>query len=368
VEGSNRQLTPLDRLFLDRSYELAARGTGNTSPNPPVGAVVVRDGFVVGEGYHHCAGSPHAESCALAQAGAQAHGATVYVSLEPCRHMGRTPPCTDALREAGIARVVAGACDPTAFGGGAAELRAHGIPVAVAGDPAARDLIEIFARANESKRPYLALKMAMSLDGFVASRSGVQQRLGCETEERYVRELRIAHDAVMVGAGTIRIDDPQLTVRPPHDRVRPYVRIVAAGSEPLSARSRLFAAQEGYAKTIVLAPSGLCDRLIELRNVADVAEIGDANEVSLDLALAMKALHERGVSSVLCEGGPRLGAALLAANLVDRVYWAIAPRFLASDAAAPVLSGADAGNVRIKIDRVERLGEDVLISGTLARV
>jgi len=157
-------------------------------------------------------------------------------------------------------------------------------------------------------------------------------------------------------------------VRPPHDRIRPYVRVVAAGRTALPARARIFAAHEGYAKTIVLVSPGLRDRFGELRNVAELVEIGDANDVSLNLGLALKALGERGIASVLCEGGPRLGAALLAARLVDRVYWAVAPRFLTSDAAVPVLWGADASSVRIKFDRVERLGEDVLISGTLPRV
>ena len=266
MENAHRQLKPLDELYLQRSYELAARGIGNTSPNPPVGAVLVRDGQIVGEGYHHRAGSAHAETNALAQAGSNGRGATVYVSLEPCRHVGATPPCTQALVEAGVARVVAGTLDPTEHGGGASELRARGIEVSVAEDPAARDLIETFARATTGERPYAALKMAMSLDGAIASRSGVRERLGSEAEERYVRELRTAFDAVMVGAGTVRVDDPQLTVRPPHDRVRPYTRVVACGSGGISPRSRMFAAEPEYTQTIVLAPAGLRATFEELRD------------------------------------------------------------------------------------------------------
>ncbi|HEY6450325.1 MAG TPA: bifunctional diaminohydroxyphosphoribosylaminopyrimidine deaminase/5-amino-6-(5-phosphoribosylamino)uracil reductase RibD, partial [Candidatus Cybelea sp.] len=143
MESLRRQLTPLDALYLQRSYELAARGIGNTSPNPPAGALVVRDGRVVGEGYHRRAGVAHAEPQALEQAGSNARGSTVYVSLEPCRHVGRTPPCTTALIEAGVARVVAGTLDPTDHGG-ADQLRKAGIEFAVAEDPAARRLIEIF--------------------------------------------------------------------------------------------------------------------------------------------------------------------------------------------------------------------------------
>lgn len=360
---TNRELSPLDDLFLQRTYELAARAIGSTSPNPPVGAVVVRAGRVVGEGFHHRAGAAHAEPSALAQAGSQARGATLYVSLEPCRHAGRTPPCTHALLEAGVTRVVAGTRDPTPHGGGAAELRGRGIEVVVADDAVARELIEVFARANVSERPYVALKMATSLDGMIASRAGVQERLGSEAEERYVRELRTAYDAVMVGAGTVRIDDPRLTVRPPHDRARPYVRVVACQRDAISPRSRLFAAEEAYAKTIVLAPGGLRERFDELRAVADVIDVGGPKAVALDASEAMKALRAHGIFSVLCEGGPKLGASLLAGALVDRVYWALTPRFLQSGHAVPVLSGADLSHLRLRFDRVERLGPDVLISG-----
>ena len=365
MQSSDRKLTPLDDLFLQRAYELAARGIGSTAPNPPAGAVVVRNERLVGEGYHHRAGDAHAEPIALAQAGARARGATVYVSLEPCRHVGRTPPCTRALIEAGVARVVAGTLDPTEHGG-AAQLREQGIDVVVAGDAAARDLIEIFTRSILLERPYVALKMAMSLDGVVASRPGVRERIGSPEEERYVRELRIAFDAVMVGAGTVRIDDPALSVRPPHDRVRPYVRVIACEREPLSAESRLFTSvPNGYARTILLVPAGLRDRFVTLRDVAEVLAIGTPDAASLDLAAAMKALRAHDIVSVLCEGGPRLGASLLSAGAVDRVYWAIAPHFRNAGEGVPVLSGADLSGVSVRFDRVEHAGPDVVLSGTV---
>lgn len=360
------ELTPLDELYLQRAYELAARSAGDTAPNPPVGAIVVRDGAVVGEGYHRRAGGAHAETNALHQAGPKSRGATVYVSLEPCRHVGRTPPCTGALIEAGVARVVAGTFDPSEHGGGAAQLRESGIDVCVADDAAARALIEIFARGSASERPYVALKMAMSLDGFVTRRSGVRERLGSPGEERYVRELRIVHDAVMVGAGTVRVDDPQLSVRPPHDRTRPYTRIVACERDCVDPRSRIFETARGYAKTVVLAPAGARERFAELQGAADVLFAGAPDAVELDLRVAMKVLRAHGIFSVLCEGGPTLAASLLAAEQVDRVYWAIAPRFLHNDDAVGVLSGADLSGLdaRLRFDRVERAGDDVIISGT----
>jgi diaminohydroxyphosphoribosylaminopyrimidine deaminase/5-amino-6-(5-phosphoribosylamino)uracil reductase len=369
VEQPPHSLTPLDELYLQRAYELAARGIGSTSPNPPVGAVVVRENRIVGEGYHHRAGDAHAEANALRQAEGGAQGATLYVSLEPCRHVGRTPPCARAVIEAGIVRVVAGTLDPTLHGG-AAELREHGVDVAVANDPIAADLIEPFARAATLERPFVALKMAMSLDGAIASRPGVEERLTGEDARRYVRDLRVAHDAVMVGAGTVRVDDPRLTVRPPHHRLRPYLRVVLCQTEGVSARNRIFNIEEGYAKTVVLAPSGLANRLEELHDVADVIGVGPPESLVLDLPQALKALRAHGIYSVLCEGGPTLAAQLIAAGQVDRFYWAIAPLFLRSASAVPVLTGEDLppSGVRLRFDRMERTGEDIVISGTFANV
>jgi diaminohydroxyphosphoribosylaminopyrimidine deaminase / 5-amino-6-(5-phosphoribosylamino)uracil reductase len=361
VGNRNGTLTPIDRLFLERTYELAARGLGGTLPNPPVGALVVRDGEVVGEGHHHRAGEPHAESQALQRAGSKAYGATLYVSLEPCRHVGRTPPCTDAVIASGVARVVAGTYDPAGHGG-AAQLRERGIEVTVHDDPAARDLIEVFARTLRGERPYVALKMAASLDGFVTSRHGVRERLGSPQEERYVRDLRTAYDAVMVGAGTVRIDDPMLTVRPAHDRARPYVRVVVCDRDTVPPESRVFNSIERYDRTIVLVPRSASARFEALQGVGDVVELDSGGDGRLDLTQAMRALRERGILSVLCEGGPQLGASLIAAGLIDRIYWAIAPRFLGSPHAVPALCGADLTDVALQFDRAERAGPDVIIS------
>lgn len=361
------RLTPLDRLFLERACELAARGTGSSAPNPPVGAVVVRDGRILGEGYHHRAGAAHAETHALARAGAGARGATLYVSLEPCARAGRVPACTPGLVEAGLARVVCGTGDPNPrnAGRGIAYLRERGVRVDVAGDARARELIEPFAGWIASPRPYLALKMAMSLDGAIASRPGIRETIGCEAERLYVRDLRIAYDAVMVGAGTVRVDDPLLTVRPPSHRLRPYQRVVVCETETIAAASRILASVEGYARTIVLAPAGLRHRFDNLRDSADVRFVGAPEGDRLDLRVATESLREAGICSVLCEGGPTLGARLIAAGLVDRFYWAIAPRLLRTRDAVPVLAGVDfaALRPRLHFDRTQRVGDDVVLSG-----
>lgn len=365
------RMESIDRLYLDRAYELAARGIGNTSPNPAVGAVVVRDGAIVGEGYHHRAGEPHAEVNALEAAGDLAQGATLYVSLEPCNHEGRTPPCTQAILRAGIARVVIGTADPnplTERNSGLASLREAGVAIEVAGDTQAFALIEPFARAISAKRPFVTLKMACSLDGFVAAQHGRQEWLTGPQARDFVRDLRITHDAVAVGAGTVRIDNPQLTVRPAHDRLRPYVRVVVCENDTVDAGANVFVQQEGYARTMVLAPAGLADRFSNLRGVADVVFVGDEGSTQLDVREAFRSLYSRGISAVVCEGGPTMAGTLFGKGLVDRFCWIVAPRLLRTQNAVPVLASGNLFTVAgLRFDRLERLGDDVLISGIVDR-
>lgn len=358
-------MNALDRLFLERANELARRGVGNTSPNPPVGAVVVRDGRIIGEGYHHRAGEAHAEVDALRAAG-DALGATLYVSLEPCNHFGRTPPCSRAVVEAGIARVVIGAADPNpkTDGGGVRYLEEHRIAVEVAGDAGSRAIIEPFAHAIRAQRPYVTLKMAMSIDGFVASTRGVQQWLTGPQAREFVRELRIAHDAVAVGAGTVRIDNPRLTVRPPHHRLVPYHRVVLCETDPVPSRSLIFSPRQGYATTILAAPGGARERFAHLESVADVLYVGTRDSRQLDIAQTFIELRRRSVTSLLCEGGPTFAGKLFELGLVDRFYGLVAPQLLRSEGAVPVLAGSTLPQVRgLRFDRVERVGPDLLIAG-----
>jgi diaminohydroxyphosphoribosylaminopyrimidine deaminase / 5-amino-6-(5-phosphoribosylamino)uracil reductase len=363
-------VNPLDRLYLERAYELAMRGIGSTSPNPAVGAVIVRDGEIAGEGYHHRAGEPHAEVNALLSAGENARGATLYVSLEPCNHHGRTSPCSHAVAEARVARVVIGARDPNpkTNGGGIGYLRDRGVEVEIVEDPRALAIVEPFARAIRAQRPYVSLKMAMSMDGFIASQPGRQEWLTGQEAREYVRELRIEHDAVAVGAGTVRVDNPQLTVRPAHHRLREYVRVVACETDAVDPASAVFASEAGYGKTIVLAPAGASARFTELHGVGDVILVGARNEMDLDMDAAFRALRDRGINSVLCEGGPTMAGHLLAKGLVDRFHWLIAPRLLGSESAVPVVTAGALGDVRgLRFDRVEQLGRDMLVSGIIER-
>ncbi|GAC1572478.1 MAG: bifunctional diaminohydroxyphosphoribosylaminopyrimidine deaminase/5-amino-6-(5-phosphoribosylamino)uracil reductase RibD [Candidatus Elarobacter sp.] len=300
-------------------------------------------------------------------------GATAYVSLEPCDHHGRTPPCTGALLEAGIARVAIGALDPNpaTASGGVRRLRDHGVEVDVLDDERAGALIERFRWIVAHDRPYVTLKMAASLDGYVASRPGTQQWLtGPQVRER-VRDLRIEHDAVMVGAGTIRSDDPQLTVRPHATRRKPYVRIVVCETDAIPLASRVLAPApdapaDGSARTIVLAPAGARSRFAALASHADVVDAGDAGARALDLTAALVALRERDIATVLCEGGPTLAGRLLRYGLVQRLVWYVAPVLLRTETAVPVLAGADlTGRNGWRFDRIERVGDDMQLSADL---
>lgn len=358
----------IDRLFLERANELARRGAGNTSPNPAVGAVVVAGGRIVGEGYHHRAGEPHAEVHALQMAGDLARGATLYVSLEPCNHFGRTPPCSHAVRDAGITRAVIGAEDPNpkTARGGIAYLREAGIDVEVAHDADSRAIIEPFERAMRNKRPYVSLKMAMSLDGFIAGSRGVQQWLTGTQAREFVRELRIAHDAVGVGAGTVRVDNPRLTVRPEHRRLLPYRRVVLCETDPVDPQSLIFVPRDGYAPTIVLAPGGARERFASLERVADVLYVGSPDALQLDLKQALRDLLAAGITSLLCEGGPTLAARLFESRLVDRFYGLVAPTLLRAPGAVPVLAAGTLPEVPgLRFDRVERVGADLLVAGII---
>lgn len=349
----------------------ALRASGCVAPNPLVGAVIERDGTVLATGFHAFAGALHAEAAAL-EACDDARGATLYVTLEPCRHYGKQPPCVDTIVRRGIARVVVGTMDPNPVtnGRGVAELRAAGVEVDVVDSAACARLIEGFTVWTTTTRPYIALKMAASLDGCVTDRAGTRRQLTGDAWQAVVRELRIAHDGVLVGAGTVRVDDPLLTVRPPAQRARKFVRIVACETDTVPETSRVFAPVDGYVRTIVLAPAGLQDRFTNLANVADLAFVGGSDDRTLDLRAAVTDLRARGIYSAVCEGGPTLAAGLIAEGLVDRVHWAIAPLLLRTDDSVPALVGRNLGamSLHVAFDRSEAVGDDVYVSGKIVHV
>jgi diaminohydroxyphosphoribosylaminopyrimidine deaminase/5-amino-6-(5-phosphoribosylamino)uracil reductase len=335
--------------------------------------VIVRDGRTLGEGWHHRKGEPHAEAEALRavrEGGGDPRGATMYVTLEPHDHQSTMPPCSVAIVEAQLARVVVGTLDPNPLthGRGVARMRGAGIDVEVVDDAASCALIERFAFGLRAPMPFVTLKMAMSLDGYVAPAAVPFPVTGPQARAA-VHALRAAHDAVMVGAGTVRVDDPLLTVRPHRSRRAPYARVVVCETGPISPDSRVLRAPadappHAYRPTIVTAPAGAAARFATLAERAELVLVGGPDETQLDLPAALGALRERGLTSILCEGGPTLAGRLLAAGLVQRLIWLIAPRFLRAEGALPVLAGADLralGN-GWEFERVERVGDDLMLT------
>jgi diaminohydroxyphosphoribosylaminopyrimidine deaminase/5-amino-6-(5-phosphoribosylamino)uracil reductase len=332
-----------DLRHLARAIELAERGPGQATPNPNVGAVVARDGEVVGEGRHERYGGPHAEVNALADAGEAARGATLYVSLEPCAHHGQTPPCTDAIVAAGVARVVVGSDDPSekAAGRGLGILRDEGIDVVVpGGELAARARLtnQAFRKHVRTGRPWVLFKSAMTLDGKVATPTGDSKWISGESSRRLAHEWRASVDAVAVGVGTALADDPQLTAR--FDGVpRQPRRVVFDSLARLPLDSQLVAAADAVPVTVIV--SRAADRrdthALEAAG-ADVVVASGENEPAR-VRSALVQLGDRGLTSMLLEGGPHLAGAFFDAGEIDEVRLFLAPLLVGGRAARDPLEG-----------------------------
>jgi diaminohydroxyphosphoribosylaminopyrimidine deaminase/5-amino-6-(5-phosphoribosylamino)uracil reductase len=311
---SDATTLPADSM-LARALRLAEFGRGGTYPNPMVGSVVVRDGEIVGGGFHERAGGPHAEIVALTAAGEQARGATVYVTLEPCNHAGRTGPCTCALIEAGVARVVIGMADPNpdVSGGGALALRDAGIDVSFAEDPTPfEELNEAWLKRVRTGSPWVTVKVAVTLDGHPALAARVRSAISGDGGSEVTRRLRSAVDAIVVGGSTAAIDDPALTVRDAEGTLadRQPVRVVLGGGEPLSPQLRLLS--DGAGPVIALLPEDAAGELPPHVGVVRYAACEG-------LAGALRALGGTGVTHVLAEAGPRLFTSLVEGALVDEL-------------------------------------------------
>ena len=356
-----------DEVFMQRALGLAAKALGRTSPNPAVGAVIVRGGRVIGEGFHRRAGLPHAEVEALQRVNGTARGATLYVNLEPCAHHGRTPPCAEALIAAGLKRVVVGIVDPNPLvrGRGLRRLRQAGIAVTtgILREECER-LNEDFAVFIRTGRPLVTLKLAASFDGRIATASGDSHWISGERSRRLVHELRNRVDAVLVGAETVRVDDPQLTCRVRGGR--DPLRVILDGRLTISPAARV-CTQRSTAPTLVVttAESGQGEkrRLLEQQGVEILCLAGDQGRVPLRPLLA--ALGRRGVKHVLIEGGGQVAAAALAEGVVDKVLFFYGPLLLGSES-RPMIGplGIDRVAAGLKLHTIElgRLGDDVLVT------
>jgi diaminohydroxyphosphoribosylaminopyrimidine deaminase/5-amino-6-(5-phosphoribosylamino)uracil reductase len=355
-------------FWMRRALELARRAEGRTSPNPLVGAVIVRDGRVLGEGFHRRAGLPHAEAEALRAAHESVTSATMYVTLEPCSHYGRTPPCSEAILSAGIAHVVYAVADPNpSAAGGGRRLREAGVQV-ITGVCAeeAEELNRFFLHAVRTGRPYVVAKYAASLDGRIAARSGDSKWITGEAARNRAHELRHMVDAVVVGAGTVIADDPSLTVRLPIEEPAHPLRVVldSAGRTPLECR--LFSG-ELPGVTLVAATQTLPaerEAALAVRGV-EVLRLPADQHGRVDVAALAQALGARGVRSMMVEGGAAVHGAFFDANLVDEVWAFVAPVIIGGAAAPGPVGGRGAETMaqalRIGKLQVESHGGDVLL-------
>ena len=361
-----------DQAWMAQALALAALGEGTTSPNPLVGCVIVNDGALVGRGFHRAAGEPHAEALALEEAGARARGATLYVNLEPCAHHGRTAPCSAAIVRAGIGRVVAAIVDPNPLvdGRGLLALRVAGIAVTdgvLASE--ARALNAPFLSTHQRGRPWVTLKAAQSLDGRIAAASGHSAWVTGDASRRYAHRLRLRHDAVCVGAGTVRRDDPSLTVRLPGvDAVRR--RVVLAPRLALDPAAKVFLRETpATPPTRVYVAAGCPEAAVaRFRDVAEIVPVAHS-AAGFDLAAVLTDLHRIGVQSVLVEGGGKTLGAFLNGGLVDDVVLFVADRLFGSGDATPVVdmsAPSEPGKAwRFVRSATIPLGQDVILVGRL---
>ena len=359
--------------YMSRALALAGQALGTTSPNPAVGAVLVRDGQVVGEGYTQAPGEAHAEIVALHQAGEFARSATLYVTLEPCSHQGRTPPCTSAIVAAGVAEVHMSLLDPNPLinGKGREELEEAGISVTVGEqEEAAGQVNEAYLKFTRTGLPFVIAKYAASLDGKIATRTGDARWITGVAARRRANQLRAVSDVVMVGVGTVLADDPLLTARDDQDHPLPHqpLRVIVDSTGRTPATSKLF---QEPGKVLVAGARIPPHRAGALKRAgAEVLEL-PAGDGSVDLRALMAALGQRQATAVLVEGGGRLLGSVLGQDLADKLAVFLAPVIIGGAEAVSAVGGAGSDTVvealRLREVTVEQVGEDLMVAGYPAR-
>ncbi len=354
-----------DLHFMRQALELARKGLGRTAPNPCVGAVIVRDGQIVGSGWHRKAGTPHAEIHAINEAGTACAGATLYVTLEPCNHTGRTPPCSRAVLAAGITRVVVGMADPNPVAAGGAEfLRSQGVAVDVGIlEEECRQLNRPFIKNSNTGLPWIVMKAGMSLDGKISRVRGQGGSItGPESQQR-THELRDQLDAILIGIGTALIDNPALTCRVEHGR--DPLRVILDSQLRLPPEAKMLRQQSDAQTWIFCRKDTPVERQQVLEKAGAVIRRVDADKLGqLDLRDVLRCLGKSGITSVLVEGGAAVHGAFLRAGLADEACLFVAPCFI-GDSGTPLLTGAAAAFLTGMT--AEKLGEDVLLRGLLRR-
>lgn len=359
--------------YMQQALELARRAVGRTAPNPPVGAVIVRCGTVVGEGYHPKAGEAHAEVLALQQAAERARGADVYVTLEPCSHQGRTGPCADALVAAGVKRVFIGLQDPNpqVAGRGVEKLRQAGIEVMLGvAQEQCRRLIAPFARVITSGLPYTIYKAAMTLDGKTATASGDSQWISGPESRLRVQQLRDRVEAIMVGVGTVLADDPLLNTRLPDGAGRDPLRVVVDSHLRMPVAARMLQ-QESSAGTLIATTVTDGKKVAALRQAGAEVLVCPAVERQVSLPFLWQELGKRAVQRLLLEGGARLAGSALKVGLIDQMMIFVAPKLIGGTADFGIFAGEGcqklANAVPLVDLRYESVGDDILMTGEVER-
>lgn len=361
----------LDEHYMQLALKLAEKAKGRTSPNPMVGAVIVRDGKVVGTGYHQKAGTPHAEIHALMEAGERAKGATMYVNLEPCSHHGRTGPCTDAIIEAGISKVVCSMIDPNprVCGRGKKILEEHGIEVEVGIlEREAQELNKFFIKYITTGKPYVIIKVAMSLDGKIATFTGESKWISSEESRLLVHKLRDEVDAILVGINTIINDDPSLTTRLPNCTGKDPIRIIADSKARIPLNAKVLH-QSSNAKTIIAVTDQLSeDSVKHIRPYADII-FTKSKDGRVDLEDLMKKLGQMEITSVMIEGGAEINWSAIESGIVDEVMFFIAPKLVGGATAKGPIGGRGFQkideSIKLRDVVVTRIGQDILIKGRI---
>ena len=354
--------------YMQKALALAARAQGRTSPNPMVGAVVVKDNQVVGEGYHRKAGTPHAEVHALQAAGEAARGATLYVNLEPCSHYGRTPPCADAIVRAGVKKVVVAGLDPNprVSGRGLKVLQDAGIETLTGVlEQEAQKLNLAFFKYIQTRTPLVSLKVAMTLDGKIATSTGDSRWISGAGSRKYVHQLRNVYDAIMVGIGTVLKDDPMLNTRLEDENIRDPVRVIIDSKLDLPRFSNIVKTARQQ-KTIVFCGQQADDARQEFLEEAGLTVIQLAtDEEKLPLEEVLQVLGEMEIMTLLVEGGGEINGYLIEKHLIDKVYWFIAPKIVGGRAAPTPVGGSGIPQLKdalpLKSMEIQRFDKDILI-------
>lgn len=363
-----------DYQYMQRAYELAKMGVGKVNPNPLVGAVIVRDDKIIGEGYHEFYGGPHAEVNAFRSASENVEGATMYVSLEPCSHYGKTPPCAEAIVKNKIKRVVIGMLDPNPLvaGKGVQLLEANGIEVAYAylGEEL-KELNRVFLKFIKNKMPYVVMKTAMTLDGKIASCTGDSRWVSNADSRRRVHELRNELSAIMIGVGTVIADDPILTTRLEGEASRNPIRIVLDTNARIPLEAKILNSADEAKTILVVTENAASEKLKEVEALGNVVLKVKLSNGRVDLKDLMLKLGEEGIDGILLEGGAMLNFAALQAGVVDEVMSFIAPKLIGGQDAKTPVGGVGIEKMKDAIElsdlRINQIGNDLMLVGKIIK-